>query len=44
LQSVLARAQREDGSWVNEFAPRWWEGNPVLCTAYALHALHAARR
>jgi len=44
LVSVLKRAQHADGSWVNEMAPRWWEGNPVLCTAYALNALHAARR
>ncbi len=44
LVSVLKRAQHEDGSWVNEMAPRWWEGNPVLCTAYALNALHATRR
>jgi squalene-hopene/tetraprenyl-beta-curcumene cyclase len=42
LQRKLASEQREDGSWINEAAPRWWEGNPVLCTAYALGALHAS--
>ena len=40
---TLQATQREDGSWVNEFAPRWWEGNPALCTGYALNALLAAR-
>ncbi len=40
---TLQNAQREDGTWVNELAPRWWEGNPALCTAYALNALLAAR-
>lgn len=43
LITTLQAAQREDGSWVNEFAPRWWEGNPALCTGYALNALLAAR-
>ncbi len=42
LTAELLRRQRDDGSWVNEDAPRWWEGNPVLCTGYALSALHAA--
>lgn len=44
LVEVLRREQRADGSWLNEMAPRWWEGHPVLCTAYALNALKAARR
>ncbi len=44
LNTVLIRAQSANGSWVNDMAPRWWEGNPVLCTAYALNALYAARR
>lgn len=39
LAAKLAELQRPDGSWVNEEATRWWEGNPVLCTAYALNAL-----
>lgn len=39
LGTKLMSVQQEDGHWVNEDAPRWWEGNPVLCTAYALGAL-----
>lgn len=39
LGTKLLALQKEDGHWVNEDAPRWWEGNPVLCTAYALGAL-----
>lgn len=42
LQRKLLDVQLEDGSWINEAAPRWWEGNPVLCTGYALNALHAS--
>jgi squalene-hopene/tetraprenyl-beta-curcumene cyclase len=43
LQNKLANLQRKDGSWLNEDAPRWWEGNSVLCTAYALDALLATQ-
>ncbi|RMH01598.1 MAG: hypothetical protein D6702_10875 [Planctomycetota bacterium] len=43
LAARLAALQREDGSWVNDQAERWWEGNPVLCTSYALAALAVAR-
>lgn len=39
----LAGVQLQDGSWVNEGASRWWEGNPVLCTSYALNAIQAAQ-
>ena len=39
----LAALQEENGSWVNDSASRWMEDNPELVTAYALHALHAAR-
>lgn len=39
LAARLVALQAEDGSWVNDRAERWWEGNPVLCTAYALIAL-----
>ncbi len=41
LRHKLLQLQKEDGSWLNQDAPRWWEGNPVLCTAYALNALQA---
>ncbi len=41
LLARLERAQRPDGSWVNE-ADRWMEGWPQLTTAYALLAIQAA--
>ena len=40
----LVSLQAKDGSWVNQNAPRWWEGNPLLATAYALQTLSAARK
>ncbi|MHC4836800.1 MAG: prenyltransferase/squalene oxidase repeat-containing protein [Planctomycetota bacterium] len=39
LADKLLETQKEDGTWVNADAPRWWEGNPDLCTAYVLGAL-----
>ena len=39
LAAALAKAQRPDGSWLNQRNGRWWEDAPVLCTAYALLAL-----
>ena len=42
LVEALAHRQRDDGSWVNT-AKRWYEGDPNLCTGYALIALHYAR-
>jgi squalene-hopene/tetraprenyl-beta-curcumene cyclase len=39
LADRLATIQRDDGSWVNEGADRWEEGDPVLVTAYALQTL-----
>jgi len=42
LQHKLLAEQRTDGSWFNEAAPRWFEGAPTLCTAYALLALDEA--
>ncbi len=36
---LLAMQSKLDGSWVNSNAPRWWEGNPVLATSYALLTL-----
>jgi squalene-hopene/tetraprenyl-beta-curcumene cyclase len=38
----IAAMQRADGSWVNTNAERWYEGNPVLATAYALMTLDEA--
>ena len=42
ISRKLMKLQREDGSWINENA-RWWEGEPVLTTAYALLALKRCR-
>lgn len=39
---LIALQRKDDGSWVNENAPRWWEGNPILATSYALLSLGAA--
>jgi len=39
----LLAMQRQDGSWINENASRWYEGQPVLATAYALMTLGTAR-
>tara|TARA_R110002126_G_scaffold1490_8_gene8781 strand:+ start:3433 stop:5229 length:1797 start_codon:yes stop_codon:yes gene_type:complete len=41
---LVAMQSRIDGSWVNANAPRWWEGNPVLATSYALLTLDACRK
>lgn len=38
----LVGMQNKDGSWKNENATRWWEGMPVLVTAYAMLSLDAA--
>lgn len=42
LAQYLTAEQRTDGSWVNEDSPRWYEGAPTLCTAFALLSLDAA--
>lgn len=39
---LIAMQRKDDGSWINENAPRWWEGNPMLATSYALLTLGAA--
>ena len=38
LTETLTKLQKGNGSWVNK-APRWYEGDPNLVTAYALLAL-----
>lgn len=38
LGQVMLSNQREDGSWVNKNS-RWWEGDAVLVTAYAVLTL-----
>ncbi|MGH7138642.1 MAG: hypothetical protein ACREHD_23095 [Pirellulales bacterium] len=39
LIAELGRRQRPDGSWVNTDS-RWLEGDPNLCTGFALLALY----
>ena len=39
LGTELLARQKENGSWVNKDNNRWFEGMPVLATAYALTAL-----
>ena len=40
---LVSLQSRVDGSWINQNAPRWWEGNPVLATSYALSTLGSCR-
>jgi squalene-hopene/tetraprenyl-beta-curcumene cyclase len=42
LATKLIGIQRSDGSWINDESPRWWEGNPHLCTARSVIALNQA--
>ena len=39
LATALLERQNPDGSWSNPI-DRWWEGDPVLATSYALQALN----
>ena len=39
LAKKLVSLQKPDGSWLNEKAERWEEGNPVVATAYVVQAL-----
>jgi squalene-hopene/tetraprenyl-beta-curcumene cyclase len=40
----LVAMQRKDGSWVNENSQRWYEGNPMLATSWALISLQIAAK
>ncbi len=44
LVDTLTHNQSPDGSWVNPKSPRWFEGNPVLVTAYSVLCLQEARK
>ena len=44
LQQQILALQRQDGSWLNQRSSRWFEGNPVLATSYALLVLDVCRR
>ena len=39
IATVLMERQSKEGSWTNP-VDRWWEGDPVLATSYALQALN----
>lgn len=39
---MVSMQSKLDGSWTNRNSPRWYEGNPLLGTAYALLTLDAA--
>lgn len=39
---LVALQSASDGSWLNANSPRWYEGNPLLATSYALLALESA--
>lgn len=43
LADSLFSRQKENGSWVNP-APRWYEGDPNLVTAYSLMALSYCKK
>ena len=43
LAAKLICLQREDGSWANE-NNRFWEGDSVLCTAFAMLSLEICKR
>ncbi len=44
LIDTLTSAQHPDGSWINPKSPRWFEGNPILVTAYGVLCLQEARK
>jgi len=39
LAAQLLKLQRPDGSFINDRERKWMEGDPVVCTAYALETL-----
>jgi len=42
LAGRMVVMQRQDGSWINENSAKWFEGNPVLATSYAMLTLGTA--
>ena len=39
---IMSMQSKIDGSWLNRNSPRWYEGNPLLASAYALLTLDVA--
>lgn len=44
LGARLVSLQKPDGSWTNDNSPRWFEGDEVIATAYAVLTLAALRK
>jgi len=44
MSGKMLSLQRDDGSWINQFEARWFEGNSSLVTAYSLLSLANCRR
>lgn len=44
MASRLASMQKPDGAWTNDNAPRWWEGDEIIATAYAVLTLNALKK
>jgi squalene-hopene/tetraprenyl-beta-curcumene cyclase len=44
LSQKLISLQDKDGSWVNNYEERWFEGNPSLVTAYSIAILNNCRK
>ena len=44
LVDKLASMQADDGSWVNPYSNRWWEGDKNLATSWSTIALDVALR
>jgi squalene-hopene/tetraprenyl-beta-curcumene cyclase len=44
LAARLASLQKPDGSWSNDNSPRWYEGDELIATDYAILTLKALRR
>ncbi|MBI3820014.1 MAG: hypothetical protein HY286_15060 [Planctomycetes bacterium] len=44
MTSRLASLQKPDGSFANENSPRWWEGDEIIATAYAVLTLEALKK
>jgi squalene-hopene/tetraprenyl-beta-curcumene cyclase len=44
LAARLASLQKADGSWTNENSARWYEGDEVIATAYAILTLAALKK
>jgi hypothetical protein len=40
LARKLLSLQEQDGSWVNSWSTRWWEGEKDLVTAWSVIALN----